>query len=83
MAHHNQIAKKLGLKDEGKLELGEKICKVCGTRLRIGEEILPKDKANKLYPSKFSYCPVCKKRVSVVFSPRVNPKPINFEPDND
>ncbi len=83
MAHYNKIAKELNLKDVGELEFGEMFCKDCGTKLRVGEEILSKDKAQKIYPCKFSYCPKCKKRVDVVSSPRFPTRPMKFKPHDD
>ena len=82
MAHYKKIAKKLGLNDVGELEFGKKLCEECGTQLRIGEEILPKDKAEKIYPNTFSYCPKCKKRGEVVLIPRIA-RPIKVEPHDD
>ncbi|MFH1036672.1 MAG: hypothetical protein V1756_01205 [Patescibacteria group bacterium] len=70
MAHFNKIAKSLDLRDVGELELGEKECKGCKTPLRVGDEILPKDREKKIFPRRFSYCPKCKTKVKVVLSPR-------------
>ena len=86
MAHYNKIAKKLGLKDienPKQLGFGEVLCEDCGTKLRLGEEILPKDKVKKIYPNIFSYCPKCKKRINVVFVPRFPNPPIEFETHKD
>jgi|GEM_PF-1965589 len=83
MAHYSRIAKKLRLRDAGELEFGEKLCQECGTQLRLGQEILPRDKAEKIYPKTFSYCPKCKKRIDVVFVPRFPTRPMKFEPHDD
>jgi len=83
MANFRKIAEELGLEDVGELEFGEKFCRDCGTRLRVGKEILSKDKAQKIYPREFSYCPQCEKIVELVSVPRFPTRPINFGPHND
>ena len=58
------VAKKLSLKDTGKVKTGNKTCLDCGGELRYG-----KDKRN--YTVK--YCPNCRKIINVVFSSREPP----------
>ena len=77
MANFGKIAKKLGLKDLGKLEIlrftgGEK-CSECGADLRVGED-----------PQKYqwSYCPKCQKKIRTITIPRFQPG-IKVEPHND
>jgi len=82
MANFSKIAEELGLKDVGELEFGKKFCKDCGTKLRLGEEILPEDRAQKIYPREFSYCPQCEKIVELVYIPRFPTRPIKI-PHND
>lgn len=73
MAGFKKIAKELGLEDLNQDFPGDKICKSCGGKLRLG-----KDKNN--YGQ--AYCPKCKKIIRTVFMPRFSPG-IKVEPHDD
>ena len=73
MTNFKKAAEKLGLNDLGKDFPGDKVCKDCGTSLRLGKN----EKGHEQ-----SYCPKCIKIVATVFIPRLQ-LPIKITPHND
>lgn len=73
MPNFKKIAKKLGLEDLEKDFVGDKECKDCGGKLRLGM-------GQNRYG--YSYCPKCKKIISTVSMPRFS-KSIKLLPHND
>lgn len=72
MANFKRAAKKLGLEDVGKANLGDKQC-FCSEGLRFGED------ENKHV---VSYCPKCVKIIATIKIPRLGPK-IKVPPHDD
>ena len=64
MANFNKIAKKLGLEDLDQDFPGDKTCKDCGSKLRLGKDE---------HDYQWSYCPKCQVRVRTVAIPRFSP----------
>ncbi|MFC1663795.1 hypothetical protein ACFL0A_01590 [Patescibacteria group bacterium] len=68
-----RIAKKLGLEDEGKLEVGDNKCPECGEQLRLG-----RDKDDYIQ----SYCPKCEEIIETIFIPKHRPG-VKLRPHSD
>ncbi len=82
-----KIAKRLGLKDLGKVKagtvVGPAVCPDCDTPLRLGEEIVDKFSEPKVAKGKFTYCWKCVKTVFFVSIARFPPATIKVAPHND